>query len=168
MLADVLSLNFFVTCFSLCRARKNRQKCACRPRVHPAGESLSCAAEFSLLSDSRRGSGRKKRCVPRGAGLACELCALKNLTCNLYAPSIGSPSAQEDIRHSQLEHSELQDHVVSALHDEALVAELTDLYFDRIHDKQHILFHQASFEAQYHAGIIADYIILGVMALAAR
>ncbi|KAL2826021.1 hypothetical protein BJY01DRAFT_256123 [Aspergillus pseudoustus] len=46
--------------------------------------------------------------------------------------------------------------------------ELVDLYFDLIHDKQHIIFHRHSFVQEQRHGRAADFLVLGMVALMAR
>lgn len=46
--------------------------------------------------------------------------------------------------------------------------ELVDLYFDLIHDKQHILFHRDSFIADQRAGRAPLFLVFGMIALVAR
>lgn len=52
--------------------------------------------------------------------------------------------------------------------DEALCNELVDLYFDLIHDKQHILFHRPTFVADQRKGQAPMVLVYAIMALAAR
>jgi hypothetical protein len=52
--------------------------------------------------------------------------------------------------------------------DEALCNELVDLYFDLIHDKQHILFHRPTFIADQRKGSAPMVLVYGIVALAAR
>ncbi|SPO06043.1 uncharacterized protein DNG_08732 [Cephalotrichum gorgonifer] len=58
--------------------------------------------------------------------------------------------------------------VADTLLDRDLCNELIELYFDLIHDRQHIIFHRPSFTAEQHAGAVTDYLLLGILALAAR
>lgn len=52
--------------------------------------------------------------------------------------------------------------------DEALAAELVDIYFDVIHKKQPVMFHRLTFMASYRAGRMPRYLVLAMMSLAAR
>jgi hypothetical protein len=49
-----------------------------------------------------------------------------------------------------------------------LVTELTDLYFQLIHNGPHTMFHVLSFVTDLEVGLIPEFIILAMMALSAR
>ncbi|KAL2820166.1 hypothetical protein BDW59DRAFT_164779 [Aspergillus cavernicola] len=51
---------------------------------------------------------------------------------------------------------------------ESLCNELVDLYFDLIDEKQLVLFHRNTFIAAQRAGQVADFLVLGMVALMAR
>ncbi|KAL4874353.1 cutinase-domain-containing protein [Aspergillus karnatakaensis] len=51
---------------------------------------------------------------------------------------------------------------------ESVCNELVDLYFDFIEEKQLILFHRNSFTAAQRAGQVADFLVLGMIAMVAR
>lgn len=52
--------------------------------------------------------------------------------------------------------------------DNALCHELVVIYFDLIHDKQHILFHRPTFIADQQQGRAPMVLVYAIMALAAR
>ncbi|KAL4924288.1 Zn(II)2Cys6 transcription factor [Aspergillus undulatus] len=111
---------------------------------------------------------RKRKCIVTGRSRPCTLCVLKGLDCSFIAttqmedfitphhqenslagPGGGGPCAWDypppDVRR-----------------------ELVDLYFDLVHDKQHIIFHRYSFIQEQQQGRAANFLVLGMIALMAR
>ena len=54
------------------------------------------------------------------------------------------------------------------LPDQRLCEELITIYFDLFHDKQHALFHVPTFIAEQRQGNVPVFLVLGIMAIAAR
>lgn len=46
--------------------------------------------------------------------------------------------------------------------------EMINIYFDLFHNTQQILFHRKAFLSRQSKNLIADYIVLGIVALVAR
>lgn len=112
---------------------------------------------------------------------ACKECISKDAKCSLsdhggstlnklhgsrraLLPSQQSSSVLPELYKGPLDPSSS---VYDAPHPE-LYDEFVTLYFDLIHDKQHLLFHPPTFLAQHHAGKAPDFLVWGMAALVSR
>ncbi|KAJ9367401.1 transcriptional regulator family: Fungal Specific TF [Paecilomyces variotii] len=128
---------------------------------------------------------RKKKCIIPEWGQSCKLCVSRRLECNLakvpsgsdrgasldrldgLIPSCpGEPSAEPSS--TLLDGTGVSSRVTQDGLPATVCDDLVDLYFDLIHDKQHILFHRDSFIADQRAGRAPSFLVLGMIALAAR
>lgn len=126
-------------------------------------------------------SSRKRRCTFIASSDSCKECIAKDAKCSL---SDRGNSASDRHRGARRPLLPLRQYtaVSPGLHagpvssplsvydapDQELITELVEIYFDLIHDKQHILFHPSTFMAQYHAGQAPSYLIWGMAALVSR
>lgn len=58
--------------------------------------------------------------------------------------------------------------VTIAAQNKNLCNELVDMYFELIHEKQHIIFHRPSFIAEHRDESVQDYLLLGIISVVAR
>jgi hypothetical protein len=146
--------------------------------VHVLPVDLLIPPISSLLSHS---SSRKRRCTFIASSNSCKECKAKDVKCSLSDHGKSASDRQRGARRPLLP---LQQHpaVSPSLHigpassplpvydapDQELINQLVEIYFDLIHDKQHILFHPATFMAQYHAGLAPSYLIWAMAALVSR
>lgn len=131
-----------------------------------------------LLSHS---SSRKRRCTFIASSNSCKECITKDAKCSLSDHGNSASDRQRGARRPLLP---LQQHIsappslqtgpassplcVYDAPDQELITELVGIYFDLIHDKQHILFHPPTFTAEYHAGQAPSYLIWAMAALVSR
>ncbi|OAL55111.1 hypothetical protein IQ07DRAFT_528404 [Pyrenochaeta sp. DS3sAY3a] len=113
---------------------------------------------------------RKKRCAPTSNGYPCKECVSRDTRCSLAAEdahtrdhTLGRNHTLRPRRRDTGDSSPLDDFL-----DRELCNHLVDLYFEIIHDKQHILFHRPTFLSQQRIGIAPEYIVWGMAAIAAR
>lgn len=130
----------------LSRASSRKRRCTFIPSLNSCKECISKDAKCSLsdqsgtLADKPRGTRRPLLPLQQGSAILP----------GLHKGAVTSPQAICDTP------------------DHELITELVALYFDLIHDKQHILFHPPSFLVQYHAGQVTDFLIWAMAALASR
>lgn len=125
-------------------------------------------------------SSRKRRCTFVHSLNSCKECISKGARCSLSDQG-GTISDNSRSRRTLLPHQQSTS-VSPGLHrgfsssslsiyeapDHDLCLELIALYFDIIHDKQHVLFHPPTFVAQYHAGQAPEFLVWGMAALVSR
>ena len=109
--------------------------------------------------------------VPNGS--ICVFCRTRNVHCTLaanqfdrsiHAPKLPPKGVDAPIKSPSVENSDGP----CDIPDQALCDELVGLYFDLIHDKQHILFHRPSFTAAQRRGESPLVLVYSIIALAAR
>ncbi|KAB8205103.1 fungal-specific transcription factor domain-containing protein [Aspergillus parasiticus] len=117
---------------------------------------------------------RRRRCEVRTQGFPCVYCFDRGLSC-----TISDTPTKSD---SQLEHHYTPESIDTASTagcgliqkgngfstPQSLCSELTQLYFDYVHDQLHTLFHQPSFMKDLSEGKVTPILIYGIMALSAR
>ena len=134
---------------------------------------------FSCLLS--RASSRKRRCTFVPSLNSCKECISKSAKCSLSDQGGSTTSKSRSSQRALLPLQQgssispgLPKGAVTSPHsiydtpDHELCTELVALYFDLIHDKQHILFHPPTFLEQYHAGQAADFLVWAMAALVSR
>lgn len=121
---------------------------------------------------------RKRRCTYITSLNSCKECLSKDAKCSLSELSVNATDQQRGSRRALLPLRQtsiaVQDGPASSscsiydAPDQEVCSELINLYFDLIHDKQHILFHPPTFVTQYHAGQVPEYLVWGMAALVSR
>ncbi|KAH6620296.1 hypothetical protein C7974DRAFT_230404 [Boeremia exigua] len=121
---------------------------------------------------------RKRRCTYIPALKSCKECLSKDARCSLSRLSSNTTETQSGGRRLllplQQNSRSLPDRSASSpisIYDTPnyeVCTELVTLYFDIIHDKQHILFHPPTFLTRYHAGQVPDFLVWGMAALSSR
>ncbi|KAJ8112129.1 hypothetical protein OPT61_g5437 [Boeremia exigua] len=127
-------------------------------------------------------SSRKRRCTYVTSLNSCKECISKDAKCSLSELGGNATDRQRGTCRILLPSQQQNDYALYGIHSRSVSSplsiydapnhevctELVELYFDLIHDKQHILFHPQTFMAQYHAGKIPDFLIWGMAALVSR
>lgn len=132
--------------------------------------------QFEIRLTDHARSDRKKRCSFAPSQDSCRECVSRNLPCSLKKPNVPRGLAQ---RHRPIAsgpttssesptYSEDGGLPYNVIHDDSLCDDLISRYFDLIHDKQHLIFHPATFLAQYRAGKIQKYLVWIIAALISR
>jgi Fungal Zn(2)-Cys(6) binuclear cluster domain len=167
----------------LCFYGKVRRACdSCRVRKIRCDGGPRCSRCSKLSLDCTFLHTRRKKWPRRehAQKSRSELCCLNN---SRLAPSYPQPSHSRDFACIAINHrpqtqcdttsSPLEPHATwgtdscSEAVDKALCNELVVIYFDMIHDKQHILFHRPTFIANHLNGQAPMVLIYAIMALAA-
>lgn len=126
------------------------------------------------LTEAIERSTRRRKCIIPRKGSPCQFCVSRSLYCDV--------AAEDGVNHqyplvrvtsnalgsSPEAHTNERSGGGLNIVDEALCNELVDLYFDLIHDKQHILFHRPTFIADQRKGQAPMILVYAIMALAAR
>ncbi|KAL6708196.1 hypothetical protein ACN47E_003380 [Coniothyrium glycines] len=122
---------------------------------------------------------RKKRCSFAPSHTSCRECSSRGLDCSLkkqgsdvvkgiasrHRSLISQPQQLSKSPSQPKEDDGLPYHV---LDDEELRNELVTLYFELMHDKQHLIFHPATFMAELKAGKSPKFLVWGMAALISR
>ncbi|KAH7346989.1 hypothetical protein BKA66DRAFT_576554 [Pyrenochaeta sp. MPI-SDFR-AT-0127] len=118
---------------------------------------------------------RKKRCAPGATGYPCKECTSRDVKCSLAAEGgqvLRTPHKTTGrAHHPLLPRSESFVEGSSPLGDftiQDVCEQLVDLYFEVVHEKQHIIFHQPTFVAEQRLGTAPEYLVWGMAAVAAR
>ena len=114
---------------------------------------------------------RRRKCTLARDGSACAFCTSRNVHCTLAANQLTHSNLQRQLSNLRSYHESLASENSggsSDLPDQALCDELVGLYFDMIHDKQHILFHRPTFIADQQRGQVPLVLVYAIIALAAR
>jgi hypothetical protein len=128
----------------------------------------------SALSETIERSTRRRKCIIPRKGSHCQFCVSRSLHCDLATGEGVNHQYPYARQTSNVLDSSPESHTNErsggglGVFNKALCNELINLYFDLIHDKQHILFHKPTFIADQMKGQAPMILVYAIMALAAR